>query len=186
MGDLKPFQMHRDLYSDATGHQGESASGFELTAPAWLYVVRNLLGSIGWLSLTPLMIPCLLGAGRLARGGAWAGYARVTLALTAGVALLYTLVYPQAVGYSYGMRHFAPLMAPLVTLGAVAAHGVWPRLRRPIVILGILSVILAGGGVLIPTTGAGFVTDERALFPARVFGSAVEEGVLPRLDRLRR
>jgi hypothetical protein len=185
VGDLMPFQTHRELYDELTGHAGASASGFELQASRWLHLLRNTVGSLGWLSVTPVLIPSLAGSVVLARGrGPQRLLARLSLGLTASLLVIYGLIYPQAVGCSYGMRHLAPLTPPLLVLGLDAVRQLGRGFRRGLLVAAAVSVVLSGGGVLVPTTCAGFVEDARALIPARVFGAALQEGVVPRLKRL--
>ena len=77
---------------------------------------------------------------------------------------------------------FYALAAPLlVFLGGRAAADKGRAWRRALVISGAVSVMLAGGGVLIPTTCSGFGTCASELVPARVFIEALRQGVLPRL-----
>ena len=47
VGDFVPFQMHRELYTAATGHTGASATGFAQDQGLAFYAARNLVGSIG-------------------------------------------------------------------------------------------------------------------------------------------
>jgi len=182
VGDLKPFQSHRELYNERTGHTGESASGFAPRAGVGLYLWRNTVGSLGVLSLTPLLLPALVGAFRLRRSQDVGRFATASLVVYAALTGLYTLIYPDAVGCSYGMRHLSPVMPLLVFLGVIACVRASGQVyRRAFVITSLVSLVFAGLGVLIPTNCAGFVTDADAWIPARLVGTAVRHGILRRL-----
>jgi hypothetical protein len=186
VGDLKPFQMHRELYDETTGHAGASATGFAEDAGLGYYAVRNLFGSLGVFALTPVALLALALTSR--RAFASRGRDRMAVAsvvLFAALVLAYVVVWPEAVGCSYGMRHVAPALPPLLLTGAVAAA---PnrRMWRGFVALALVSAVLAGGGILSPTTCAGFVTDARGYVPARVFFDNLRSELWPRLRDRRR
>lgn len=172
VGDLVPFQLHRELYTEATGHTGESATGFAQSAGIPFYAVRNLFGSLGVFALTPLLLMALpLALGVALRPGPWRQLARIAVISFVATAALYIVPWPEAVGCSYGMRHLVPVTPPLLLVATTALAK-----RRTIAAytgLAALSALLAGGGLLDPTTCAGFVEDARGWVPARVFFSNV-------------
>jgi len=175
VGDLVPFQLHRELYNVATGHAGVSATGFAQEAGLPFYAVRNLVGAIGVFSLTPMLLLAVVLAVRSAsRAGPVRRLAAVASGLFAAGLVLYTAIWPDAVGCSYGMRHLTPVTLPLLLAAAAAPIG--RRAVRMVAGAGLLSVVLAMGGLLGPTTCSGFQQPERAATPAWVFFDNVRDG----------
>ncbi len=168
VGDLVPFQMHREFYNVQTGHFGSHATGFPQMGSLAFYAARNLIGSIGVFSITPLAgLALVLAIGHMLSGGKAARLAFFSVSLFGAMLVIFVAIWPDAVGCSYGMRHLAPTLPVLLLVAAVSASSLWTW--RAYIFFGILSAVLAAGGLLNPAACEGFLLDERGYIPARVF-----------------
>src|SRR5205823_6012950 len=133
---------------------------------------------LGVFALTPLLVLAVALALRAVRTpGALRVPAAVALALFGLSLVLYVVVWPEAVGCSYGMRHVTPTLAPLLLVAGAELRND----RARFAVVATVSAVIAGVGLLSPATCAGFRSDAQALVPARVFFATLRDEVLPRL-----